>query len=139
MKKILMLSLLCFSLLSSLQAQNNRRLTLTQATGAASDTAVNGGTATLSIPFTSAAEAVGVQATLTRISGTAGGTLQLEGSLDGTNWFAVGSSQTPSNVATGRHVFTVAGQAFIWNNLRLVYTGTGTMSVRMEAFMIAKK
>lgn len=107
------------------------------------DTVTDAGTKYLSI--TSANTINGTQKVVTvavnvlKISGTAGGTLSLEGSLDGTNWYAASATTaTVLNVSTA--------QAFKWTivdfgdiYLRVKYVGTGTMSASFGAKYIARK
>lgn len=68
---------------------------------------------------------------VTKISGTVGGTLALQGSMDGTNWSTIGSTSTPSD-ATANYAFnTTVG----WYYYRFSYAGTGTMSASIKAFL----
>jgi hypothetical protein len=72
-----------------------------------------------------------VQTTITKISGTVGGTLGLYGSSDGTGWTLVGSSQTPGDgSATYAFSTTVAYPYF-----RVTYAGTGTMTASFKTYL----
>lgn len=71
------------------------------------------------------------QCVVTKISGTVGGTLQLEGSLDGTNWTLVGSATTPTDGSVNYSFNTTVH----WYYQRIKYTGTGTMSASIKCLM----
>lgn len=88
-------------------------------------------------------KAVSVVATVTEISGTTGGTVSLEASWDGTNWYSVYAS------ADSTYTFTpadqTAAQSYRWKltdfgdaYLRVKYTGTGTMSAKIQAVVAVK-
>lgn len=97
---------------------------------AAGDTCVNTATITRIIggaKFTGAYKGIAVQVVISKISGTGAGTLTLQGSLDGTNYVAIGSAYTITNVATQSITFYVA--APIPAYVRVSTTGSGTESI----------
>lgn len=70
------------------------------------------------------------QVIVTKISGTVGGTLALQGSMDGTNWTTIGTATTPSD-ASANYGFNTTQK---WYYHRISYTGTGTMSASMKVY-----
>lgn len=95
-----------------------------------SDTATNTGTATITALWKAASSTVTVQARFERLSGTAGGTATLQGSLDGTNWAtASATTYTVTNTADQSTGWVITGSP--WLYYRVSYTGTGTMAVRL--------
>lgn len=133
MKKILFLFALVVSLTISASAQRATTLPL-----AAGDTATNTGTSTKVLPAITAGYAgAAIQVTLTRNSGTAGGSLVIQGSNDGTNYYTISSSVTPANSASQAIVFQVAEPLPVY--LRTLLTGTGTMSVTQTVKYVYRK
>lgn len=65
-----------------------------------------------------------------KISGTVGGTLALQGSMDGTNWATIGTATTPSD-ASANYGFNTTQK---WYYFRISWTGTGTMSASMKVY-----
>jgi len=113
----------------------------------ASDTVTNTGTAYLSTlvaispaPATTTTIWVGV----TKISGTVGGTITLQGSIDGTNWKALNTVGTQTALAT--ITATDASNTYHWilqgspmPYYRVTWTGTGTMSASFIAKLFRAK
>ena len=141
MKKFLILSLLLigFSAQAQLrdfkQADPNKTL----------DTVTNTATVTLSTikmtPTSSASTLVWVA--VTKISGTVGGTLTLQGSLDGTNYKAINTPNTQTALATV--TATDATNTYHWNltgcpfqYYRVSWTGTGTMAASFSAKILSR-
>lgn len=69
---------------------------------------------------------------VTKISGTVGGSIALQGSMDGTNWSTIGSASTASD-GTANYSFNTA---VAWYYYRISYAGTGTMSASFKAFLL---
>jgi len=63
------------------------------------------------------------------ISGTVGGTLALQGSMDGTEWVTIGTAATPSN-SSANYTFNTTVRYYYY---RISYTGTGTMSASIKS------
>lgn len=90
-------------------------------------------------------KSLAVAVTLTEISGTTGGTLTLEASLDGVTWYPLYQSYSDTTTFTPADVAT---QAFRWlispsegfgdTFVRVKYTGTGTMSTKISAKYLAR-
>jgi len=94
----------------------------------AGDTTVNTGTSTRVFPvLTAGYEGVVIQDVITKQSGTGAGTVQLQSSLDGTNWVNLGSAYTITNVATQSAIFYVNNPVPVY--LQLLVTGSGTESI----------
>ena len=70
------------------------------------------------------------QVVVTKISGTVGGTLALQGSMDGTNWTTIGSAATPSD-GSATYSFNTTVR---WYYYRISYAGTGTMSASFKSY-----
>jgi hypothetical protein len=121
MKKRFSLFLAGFLLLAvSLNAQRSTVMGLT-----AGDTAVDGGTASKIITVTGGPQGIAIQAKLTKIDGTVGGTLGVYGSGDGVTYDLIGSTFTPTNVASQQKSFYIAGP--LPQYIKVMETGTGTM------------
>lgn len=107
------------------------------------DTVTNTGTKTLTLRVNSWYRTVVIQPVLTKISGTVGGTVTLQGSNDGTNYVTVSSSYSDaqtlsaSNVATQTKLFKITGSPYAY--YRLSYTGTGTMSCKIRGYVWLQK
>jgi len=113
---------------------------------AASDTVTNSGTGTLTSGVISPAPAVTttIWVGVTKISGTVGGTITLQGSIDGTNWKAMNTPNTATALAT--FTATDASNTYHWvisgspmPYYRVSWTGTGTMSASFIAKMFRSK
>jgi hypothetical protein len=120
-----------------------------------SDTATNTGTAYLEKRVKGWYNTVSIQAVATKLTGTAGGTITLQGSVDGTNFVTVstkyladvslqkpytvdgGATLTVLDQATTTKIFTVIGSPY--STYRLSYTGTGTMTVRLRGYLLGNK
>lgn len=100
-----------------------------------SDTVTNTATVYLTSPVISPAAATSttIWVAVTKISGTVGGTLTLQGSFDGTNYKAVNTPDTQTALATitatdasNTYHWRLSGSPFPY--YRVSWTGTGTMS-----------
>jgi hypothetical protein len=100
-----------------------------------SDTVTNTATIYLTTPVISEAPATStvIWVAVTKISGTVGGTITLQGSLDGTNFKAMNTVDTQTALATitatdatNTYHWRLAGSPFRY--YRVSWTGTGTMS-----------
>ena len=86
---------------------------------------------------------VSVQVIVTKISGTVGGTISLQGSVDGTNFKAINTRDTQTALAT--ITATDASNVYHWRvtgndfqKYRVSWTGTGTMAASFTAKLLAK-
>jgi len=111
-----------------------------------SDTVVNAATVTLTTsPKLSDLNApTTIWVSVTKISGTVGGTISLQGSLDGTNFKAINTPETQTALAT--ITATDATNTYHWRlnsspflYYRVSWTGTGTMSARFSAQIMRAK
>lgn len=69
--------------------------------------------------------AVGIQAVVTKVSGTVAGTAIIQGSLDGTNWVNIGSDTlTLSNVTTNTKVWAITPSVYQYHRVQFVSSGT---------------
>lgn len=68
-----------------------------------------------------------------KISGTVGGSIVLQGSMDGTEWVTIGSATTPTD-ASANYAFNTTVRYYYY---RISYTGTGTMSASVKSFLFS--
>jgi hypothetical protein len=107
------------------------------------DTVTNAATKTLTLPVTKAwYKTITIQAVVTKISGTAAGTVTLQGSNDGSNYVTVSSSYSDaqtlsvSNTTTNTKLFKITGTPYLY--YRLSYTGSGTMACKIKGYLFAQ-
>lgn len=131
MKKVLFLLIMLFSTLSFSQGvvtamKSNYNLV--------SDTAVNSGTAYVDLQVQKVNSYITAQAVVTKISGTVGGNVFLQGSLDGTNFKNVGADTlTNTDQTTNTKIFVLDGNPYLY--YRLLLTGSGTMSATIKGYL----
>lgn len=120
-------------------AQTNQRLTMLQATGAATDTVTNSGTAYVSKAFKGGARVFGIQVAVTKVSGTVAGDIVLSGSLDGTNYHNLDTLAATNTTGTKYYApFIISGNAAPYTNYKVTHTGTGTMVSILSAILLGK-
>lgn len=131
MKKILFA--LCLMLaIGTMNAQTSGLVNLKSTTTTKTkDTVTNAGTRIQRLLIKGRNELT-AQVTITKISGTVGGSVGLYGSVDNVGYTLIGSAQTPTDVATQTLSFNVnpyAGTApGTYQYYQINYTGTGTMA-----------
>ena len=105
-----------------------------------SDTVTNTATVFLTSPKISNAPATSttIWVAVTKISGTVGGTITLQCSIDGTNWKAMNTPDTQTALATitatdatNTYHWRLSGSPFPY--YRVSWTGTGTMAASFTA------
>lgn len=108
------------------------------------DTVTNTGTNYLGnlIPISGARSTVTILLTVTKTSGTVGGTITVQGSYDGINFDALNLVATQTALATktaadasGRYHWWLQGNPFPY--YRVSWTGTGTMVAKQSAIIVA--
>lgn len=111
-----------------------------------SDTVTNTATVYLQSPALTPAAATSttIWIAVTKISGTVGGTITLQGSLDGTNYKALNTVDTQTALATitatdasNTYHYRLSGSPFPY--YRVSWTGTGTMSASFRAYVYRAK
>jgi hypothetical protein len=111
-----------------------------------SDTVTNTGTGTVQCRVLKDVPTVNttIQVNVTKISGTVGGTISLQGSLDGTNWKALNTAETQTALptvtatdATNVYHCRLNGSPFLY--YRVSWTGTGTMAASFSASLYRNK
>lgn len=145
-RNLLIVGMACMVAFSTLQSKAQVTAATTMranATHVATDTVVNTGvkyqytsykaTAT---PIVSLAD-LSIQFVITKISGTVGGSVVLQGSLDNVNFVNIGSAFTPTDVAAQSGSFLLPLHGYLY--YRVSYTGTGTMSAKLVSNYIARK
>lgn len=69
--------------------------------------------------------AVGIQAIVTKVSGTVAGSAIIEGSLDGTNYVTIGSTTlTFADVAVNTIVWAITPSVYQYHRVKFVSSGT---------------
>lgn len=132
MKKLFALVLVVIGLSLTSQAQQVTLMPL-----AAGDTVVNAGTAAKVINATAGYQGIAIQAKATEISGTSAGTIQIQGSLDGSNYTNIGSAYTVTDVASQSTMFYVTGP--LPRYIKVLQTGSGTMSSVLTVRYVFRK
>ena len=98
---------------------------------------VNAGTVNATKTVSRSYTTLTVQAVVTKVSGTVGGSAILQGSLDGTNYKSIGADTlTLANVTTNSHIWYLAPSKHYY--YRVVYTGTGTMNATPVTYILGK-
>lgn len=152
MKKIFLISILMLSVLagtvkgqSVIQSLYNTGTThfvsdLNTVT-AVKDTVVDTGSGALFSKRIGGAGAVTIQVNVTKVSGTVGGTISLQGSLDGTNYKALNTEETQTALAT--ITATDASNVYHWRlskspflYYKVNWVGTGTMNATFTASIL---
>ena len=123
--------------------------------GVSSATVTNTATAYVGLQVKGTYNSVVIQAVSEKISGTAAGTVTLQGSNDGTNYVTVdasylydmatsapyttggGATLTVTNVATSSKIFVVNGSPYAY--YRLSHTGSGTMVSRLKGYLMPNR
>jgi len=146
-----------YAFTASQGGSNHSVVSMLASTGATSDTVDNTGTGYVEMQVKGSYTSVSIQAVSDSISGTAAGTLTLQGSNDGTNFVSVDTSyitviadQSPyttgnsgdntltvTNVATSTKMFIVTGSPYAY--YRLSHTGSGTMSSRLRGYLMPNR
>jgi hypothetical protein len=107
-----------------------------------SDTVTNAGVAYLTVRASQNNTSYStVQVVVTKISGTVGGTISLQGSVDGTSYKALNTAETQTALAT--ITATDASNVYHWRlngnpfqYYRVSWTGTGTMAASFTAQLL---
>lgn len=140
MKNILALFTLLLITTSVFAQANRTEYLLSNANSTAVDTVSNTATKTLTSAIISGSwDAVGVGLAVTKISGTAAGTVKLMGSVDGVNFTQIGTeSFTVTDIAGVQgKIFVIT--PYVYNVIRVSYTGVGTMSAKISATALFKR
>jgi hypothetical protein len=107
-----------------------------------SDTVTNTGTAYLTVRASqNNTSYTTVQVVVTKISGTVGGTISLQGSVDGSSYKALNTEETQTALATitaadasGVYHWRLRGNPFQY--YRVSWTGTGTMAASFTSQLL---
>lgn len=143
MKKYILLSLFAFLLSFAAVESKAQVRSFTSVYSLASDTVTNTATVYLSIYNPGVKTSTTVWVAVTKISGTVGGTITLQGSIDGVTYKALNTLETQTALATV--TATDASNTYHWrlnhNPLpyyRVSWTGTGTMSASFTAKLLSR-
>lgn len=110
------------------------------------DTVVNTASKTCSLKVVKSYKSTTIQANIVKVSGTVGGTLTLQGSVDGVNYVTAdtaafvsdgSATYTATNSASQSKVWVINGSPYVW--YRLSYTGTGTMSAILKGYLLPRE
>lgn len=90
------------------------------------DTLTNADTVYISLPTaTGGYYAVGIQAVVSKVSGTVAGTAIIQGSLDGTNYVDIGTDTlTFTNVTTNTKVWAITPSVYQYHRVKFLSSGT---------------
>lgn len=116
--------------LTNLKSQYNKTI----------DTVTNTATKYLTLSVTNPYKNIVIQPVITKVSGTAGGTVTLQVSNDGINYVTIPTAysnyQTLSvaNQTTNTRLFLITGSPFFY--YRLKYAGTGTMVCKITGLIL---
>jgi hypothetical protein len=104
----------------------------------AGDTVTNSGTVSKVLPvFTAGYSGVVIQPVLTKLSGTAAGTIILYESLDGTNYKSTGDTLTLTNVTTNTVVWKKTSPVPVY--YKAVAGGGSSVSAVLRIYYVARK
>jgi hypothetical protein len=131
MKKILLLSAMCFGLAAFAPQAKAQIYTMAQS----GDTVTNTETETLTLTVKGAYDILTFQYVCVKLSGTVAGTAILQGSLDGTNFIAI-DTVTNTNVATQTFAMFDNPDKYVY--YRVVCTGSGTMAARVYVYVLGR-
>lgn len=106
---------------------------------ATQDTVINSGTTSHVKLLQAHYQTVTVAVRITKVSGTVGGSAALQGSIDGTNYFAISgaSNLTLTDVASQGTLWVTTNAPYSY--YRVLTTGTGTMRATVSAKILPKK
>lgn len=140
MKNFVLITLLAFFSIAytvDVQAQAVPLISTTNST--AIDTVINAGVRTQRLALAGYQDNVSIVSTVTKISGTLGGTIKCYGSLDNTNWVLVDANTfTVTDVATQSYEWKITPSRFAY--YEIIYTGvTGPMSAKLSTKMLGRK
>lgn len=139
MKKLILLAVAFLGFATFAQTT---AISMLGSSGSTSDTVTNTSTEYLTIKTTGNVSVYSFQFVGTKISGTVGGTVTLQSSVDGVNYTDVDASLTTidsytnTNVTTNTYITTVSRPAFLWYRFKVV--GTGTMVQRIQGYLVGK-
>lgn len=121
MKKLIMVLLIAVTafIASESKAQSSVLVNTT-------DTLTNTDTVYISLPTaTGGYYAVGIQAVVSRVSGTAAGTAIIQGSLDGINYVDISTDTlTFTNVATNTKIWAITPSVYQFHRVKFTSSGT---------------
>lgn len=145
MKKLIFLLAAIVFLIGATAFNSNAQVSLKSPYSLTSDTVTNTGTAYLSTSYLQPSGAPTlIWVAVTKISGTVGGTISLQGSIDGTNWKALNTPDSQTALAT--ITATDATNTYHWRlahshftYYRVTWTGTGTMSASFTAKILRSR
>lgn len=135
MKKLALLAglIMCVCTVSQVRAQKvaNLKSVLWPLVGATvPDTVVNSGNRERSIASVAWAPVGKIEATITKVSGTVGGSVVASGSVDGSTWLPL-DTLTATNVASQKLHLDIGATKYWFYKVK--YTGTGTMNALITA------
>lgn len=103
----------------------------------AGDTVANTGTVTKVLTFTAGYEGVAIQPVLTKLSGTAAGTVILYESLDGVNYKSTGDTLTVTNVTTNTAVWKKLAPVPVY--YKVIAGGATTVSAVLRIYYLPRR
>ncbi len=139
MKKILSILICAVCLMLAYSTAHAQSASATAMTKGVATALVNTASDSATIKVTSAYTSASFQSVVTKVSGTPAGTVKLYGSLDGTNFVNIASTDSLiiTNVAKCTHIWNVAPSKYLW--YRLVAVGAGTMNVTTKGWFLGRQ
>lgn len=122
MKKLLFI--LIVSLATMFAAQETKAQGVQKLPTVSADTLVNADTVTKVIRITGNFQAIAIQPIITRLSGTAAGSVVLEGSVDGVNYVSLGDTLSVTNQVTNTAVWSKGYAIYPYYRIRAISSGT---------------
>lgn len=136
MKHLVLIALLA---LFSLTVQAQAKPMLSNTTGKALDTVTNTGTRSQKLLVNDYQDVTTIVATVTKISGTAAGSVKCYGSVDNIDFVLVDANTfTPTDVAGAQtYAWKVNPSQYAW--YQVTYTGVGTMAAKLSSKVLARR
>lgn len=112
--------------------------------GGSAGSVVNTATAYNTLEVAGSYGTVSIQTVITKVSGTVGGAVTLQGSNDGVNYETFDTNYvstatvtyTPTNITTNSKIWIMNNNPYLY--FRVKYVGTGTMSATLTSYLVAK-
>ena len=139
--KNLLKYILTFALLAVFSASYSQSTVsnmLSASNGTAIDTVTDAGTKSQVLQISGFRDVVTIVSTVTEISGTTAGAVNLYGSVDGTNYALITGTFSPADQAAAQsHYWSVDPSKFAY--YKVVYVGAGTMAAKISSKALVRK
>jgi hypothetical protein len=133
--KNFILMLICAIGLAFASTSESKAQLIDLSVSAAEDTLTDAGTSNLTTTIQGQRSVITFQLSVSRVSGTAAGTAKLQGSINGTNFFDIGSAYTITNVASQHNVWIVTQSPYTFYRINIVGAGTQVIAPTGKALI----